>query len=122
MEEPWETDEEHAVRMASARQRADGILALRLRRARFFPANLFADPAYDILLDLFVQERRGRPISITSACLAAGVPPTTALRWIGHLSDLGLVIRTPDPRDKRRVYVALTADSRKRLVTWLSET
>lgn len=93
------------------------IIRQRQARARFFDPELFADPAWDILLDLAAARAERRQVSVTSLCIAAGVPATTALRWIGQMVDSGLLLRVSDPHDRRRAYIALsdaTADSMAR--------
>lgn len=82
----------------------------RRRRTRFLPSDLFAEPAWDLLLDLFIASVSERSISVISACLASSVPETTALRWIALLIDRGLVERRSDAADKRRHYLSLSAD------------
>lgn len=86
------------------------ILAARGRIGNFIDADLFADPARDILLDLFVAGEEGRRISISSCCIAASVPPTTALRWIGMLKKRKLIQESVDPADGRRKWLSLTPD------------
>jgi len=83
---------------------------IRARRLRdqFFDAELFADPAWDMLLDLLQARAERRPVAVSSLCIAAAVPPTTALRWIKRLTDEGLFVRTADPRDGRRVFIDLS--------------
>jgi hypothetical protein len=81
----------------------------RRMRSQFFPPDLFADPAWDMLLDLFAAALEGRRVSVSSLCIAAAVPPTTALRWIGALHESGLFERQADPTDRRRAYIALSA-------------
>lgn len=90
---------------AAAVRRA--VRARRLR-ANFFGEGVFEDPAWDMLLDLFAAELEGGRVSVSSLCIAAHVAPTTALRWIGRLSDAGLFERRPDPNDRRRVFIALS--------------
>lgn len=87
---------------------ARALIADRRRRDQFFPAELFADPAWDMLLDLYAACREGRRVSVSSLCIAAAVPGTTALRWIGVLEDCGLVQDEPDVADRRRRFVGLT--------------
>lgn len=70
--------------------------------------DLFQDPAWDILLDLYIAHSEDKFISVTSASLAAGVPLTTALRWVWHLEQLHLITRQVDPNDRRRSFVTLT--------------
>jgi hypothetical protein len=86
---------------------------VRLRRTRdqFFAPDLFADPAWDMLLDLYAARlERGR-VSVSSLCIAAAVPATTALRWIKSLTTAGLFERREDPHDGRRIFVALSDDA-----------
>lgn len=92
----------------------NGVIRSRQARAKFFPGDLFADPAWDILLDLTMSRLEGKEISISSLCLASGVPPSTALRWIKSMTDAGMLIRRADLADGRRFIVELsqpTADS-----------
>jgi hypothetical protein len=83
------------------------IRARRLRTTVFGP-DLFEDPAWDMLLDLFAAELEDTHVSVSSLCIAAAVAPTTALRWIGRLTQVGLFERRPDPQDRRRAFMALT--------------
>jgi len=84
------------------------IIRQRHLRARFFDAALFADPAWDMLLDLAAARGEHKRVSVTSLCIASGVPPTTALRWIGQLTAAGLFERVEDEADRRRAFVALS--------------
>lgn len=86
------------------------ILTLRRNRDRFFPMEIFADPAWDILLELYAAELGQLRITVSSACRGAAVPATTALRWISTLEENQLVQRRSDPFDGRRVFLSLTDD------------
>jgi DNA-binding MarR family transcriptional regulator len=89
---------------AKAWQRASAV------RRRIFEEgeSLFSDPGWDILLDLYIEDAEHRSVSVSSACIAAGVPPTTGLRWLDRLQRRGLLTRTPDPQDGRKIYIGLT--------------
>ena len=90
------------------------IIANRQARARFFDSELFSDPAWDMLLDLTAAHAEHRRVSVTSLCIAAGVPATTALRWVRQMVDSGIFVRIADSTDKRRAFIALsdtTADA-----------
>ncbi len=89
----------HAVRQ---------IIANRQARSRFFDPALFGDPAWDMLLDLTAAHGEGARVSVTSLCIAAGVPATTALRWLTQMVESGIFLRVPDPADKRRAFIALS--------------
>ncbi len=83
---------------------------LRLRRLRdsFFDPALFADPAWDMLLDLLAARIERAQVAVSSLCIAAAVPPTTALRWIKTMTDHGLFERCADPEDGRRIFIQLS--------------
>lgn len=89
-------------------------------RAKFFEDELFGEPAWNMLLDLFHQVSRGRVVSITSACIASRVPATTALRWVGIMIDQGLVERSGDPIDRRRAFLSLTPGALTKLNQYFS--
>lgn len=84
------------------------IIRERRMRDELFPADLFADPAWDMLLDLYAAKLDRARVSVSSLCIAAAVPATTALRWIKTLSDTGIFRREADQHDGRRIFVALS--------------
>ena len=83
------------------------VIRARRLRSRFFPDDLFADPAWDMLLDLLQAEIAQLRVPVSSLCIAATVPATTALRWLKTMTDRGLFMRRADPHDGRRVFVEL---------------
>ena len=97
------------------------IIRQRQLRARFFDGELFADPAWDMLLDLTAARAEYARVSVTSLCLASGVPPTTALRWIGQLNEAGLLERVDDETDRRRVFIALSDHAADAMARYFAE-
>jgi DNA-binding MarR family transcriptional regulator len=97
------------------------IIKARQARMRHFDADLFADPAWDILLDLAAARAERQQVSVMSLCIAAGVPATTALRWIGQMVDADLLVRVSDPHDRRRAYIALSDNTADALARYFSE-
>ena len=95
------------------------MIRARRMRAQYLGSDLFADPAWDILLDLFAARLEKRRVAVSSLCIAAGVPPTTALRWIKTLTDVGLLVRVADPQDGRRVHIELAPGTAGRLESYL---
>lgn len=92
-------------------ERVNWLIQARRTRARYLTPELFADPAWDILLDLLRAEIVHERISVSSACIAAAVPVTTGLRWLKALELQGLVVRQRDLHDARRTYVTLSSDT-----------
>jgi hypothetical protein len=97
------------------------IIRQRQLRARFFDGELFGDPAWDMLLDLTAARAEHTRVSVTSLCIASGVPPTTALRWIGQLTETGLFQRVEDEADRRRAFVALTDKAADAMARFFAE-
>jgi len=97
------------------------IIRQRQLRARFFDGDLFADPAWDMLLDLTAARAEHARVSVTSLCIASGVPPTTALRWIGQMTETGLFQRVEDEADRRRAFVALSDRAADAMARYFAE-
>ena len=97
------------------------VIRQRQLRARFFDGDLFADPAWDMLLDLTAARAEHLRVSVTSLCIASGVPPTTALRWIGQMIDLGLFQRVEDEVDRRRAFIALSDSAADAMARYFAE-
>ena len=97
------------------------IIRQRQLRARFFEGDLFADPAWDMLLDLTAARVEHVRVSVTSLCIASGVPPTTALRWIGQMTDAGLLQRVDDETDRRRAFITLTDKAADAMARYFAE-
>jgi DNA-binding MarR family transcriptional regulator len=86
------------------------LINARRERFRYISHELFADPAWDILLDLFYAEMTHKRVPVSSLCIASGVPATTGLRWIKSMAEQGILLRRPDQFDGRRVYIELAPD------------
>ncbi|HMG48113.1 MAG TPA: winged helix DNA-binding protein [Allosphingosinicella sp.] len=95
------------------------LIRARRMRDQYFRGALFADPAWDMLLDLMAARLEENRVAVSSLCIAAAVPATTALRWIKALTDRGLFARSADPQDGRRVYIELSDDAARALTAYL---
>lgn len=96
------------------------IIDARRLRATVFDSDLFADPAWDILLDLYRAHLAQQRICVTSVCFGAGVPVSTALRWLNALEERNLAKRSQDPLDGRRFFVALTDEGANAMAKYFS--
>jgi hypothetical protein len=97
------------------------VIRARRLRARYFPEELFADPAWDMLLDLLQAEISHLRVPVSSLCIAAAVPATTALRWLKTMVSNGIFVRRADPHDGRRVFVELAPEASRALRNYFAE-
>lgn len=121
LERPFQPPAPHPQRVQAVLPHHGEIRALlRARRLRdqFLPGELFADPAWDMILDLLAARLAGQRVSVSSLCIAAAVPPTTALRWIRQLTERGVFARIDDPADGRRVFIELTRAAADAALDW----
>lgn len=99
----------HPAVASDVETRVRCILKLRSIRRTIFDKELFGEPAWDMLLELYVLKLNRRNETVSGLCIASGAPSTTALRWIKLLEQLGWIERSADAKDRRRIFVALTA-------------
>jgi DNA-binding MarR family transcriptional regulator len=97
------------------------VIRARRLRSRYFSEELFADPAWDMLLDLLQAEIAQLRVPVSSLCIAAAVPATTALRWLKTMVSQGIFVRRADPHDGRRVFVELAPEASQALRRYFAE-
>jgi DNA-binding MarR family transcriptional regulator len=100
---------------------ARAILAARRRREALFGTTIFGEPAWDMLLILYLGASESRR-TLGRLGELAGISKSTALRWIDYLERHRLVRREPHPTDKRAAFVELTEKARKAMDMYLSGT
>ena len=115
--EPAKGDYAPAISVETVR----AVIRARRLRSRYFPEELFADPAWDMLLDLLQAEIAHLRVPVSSLCIAAAVPATTALRWLKAMTSQGLFVRRADPHDGRRVFVELAPDTSQTLRRYFAD-
>lgn len=99
---------------------AERIYRARRNREQIFEDDIFADPAWDIMLDLFIRSQRNEQVSISSACHAACVPEATALRHLNALTEKDYVVRISHATDRRSTMLMMTPAAAGLMKTWLS--
>ena len=126
LEDTWRATGNRSLSLAFSDEKlaqiATWLYSERIYRAGQFNPALFGEPAWDMLLDLFIQKANGRRVGTTSLCLGANVPQTTGLRYIDLLEEEGLVYRYTPPDDKRLSLVDYTPEGYKRMRQYLSLT
>ena len=114
------------VRTEAARQlalaRAQRAVRRRmLRRQLVGRSELFGEPAWEMLLILFIHDCEGRRISASALGYASGLPRSSAMRLVQRLCDEGLAIKRDDLTDRRRHFVELAQDLSWKLFAYFSE-
>lgn len=92
---------------AATEELITSIMRLRRERGRHFGSDLFGDPAWDILLELFAAKLSGRKLRL--ADLELHVPKSTVARWAVVLEERGLISCRFDCRDSARMDVELSS-------------
>ena len=100
---------------------ATSMYRARIHRANQFNPELFGEPAWDMLLDLFIHKVAGERVSSTSLCLGANVPYSTGMRYLERLEQEGLMFRFTPPDDRRLVLVDFTPDGFRRMRDYISQ-
>lgn len=91
----------------------------RRRRSEIPRTNdLFGEPAWDILLGLFIAGCEGRRLSLAAVCSGAGTPESTALRWIAILENRGMIVREGAPD---RAFIKLSGFASVRLADYFRQ-
>ena len=95
------------------------LMAQRRARTQFMPPSLFHEPAWDILLSLFIAQEEGRTLNVKHLVQLIDTAVTTSQRWIDQLTHMHLIDRIIDPDDRRKLEVALSDRGRAMLVPYL---
>ncbi|HJR82822.1 MAG TPA: winged helix DNA-binding protein [Sphingomicrobium sp.] len=93
----------------------------RAQRGRHLNPDLFADPAWDMLLELYSAALTQRKLTVSKLGARAGVPMTTALRWISTLEREGLIDRGHDRLDGRRVFLTLSKKGERAMSAYFDD-
>lgn len=112
---------EGVARKVTARAKATSLIQSRRKIQRALKLDLSADPAWDIVLDLFIKQVDGVSVSVSSACLASSAPMTTSLRYLTALIKRGYIERRASPTDRRVFFVRLSEPTYDKLLSALAE-
>lgn len=92
---------------------------LRATMSAFLPPDLLVDPAWDMMLELFIAVGSGERLHVKDLILLSGESAASAIRRIDRLQAAGLLVRKPAPEDHRRVQVDLTDRGRAAMAAML---
>ena len=99
---------------------AERVYAERRRRDQLFPAGLFGEPAWDLLLALLIAREKKQPMILSEAYRASRVADTTGRRLLDALEAEGLICRRRAPDSKKARLIELTEDAVERLTDYLT--
>jgi hypothetical protein len=94
----------------------------RRERERVFGPGIAADPAWDILLDLFIARDEGRDVTVFSVSAATAVAEGTILRCIAQLVEAKLIGRGPQSADPPSITLTLTDPAAAMMSDYFSRT
>lgn len=92
----------------------------RRERDRCFPPGLFGEPAWDLILALFIARHEGRAMSVRAACEAAGAAKTTGRRLLARLEQSGMIEVRRGGGARKGMRVELTQQGCDRLADYLT--
>lgn len=95
--------------------RAANALKARQLRNSIFRQPIFGEPAWDMLIALYLADIEQRPVTASGLADWAQCPKTTALRWQHVLEDRRLIRREQNPIDARMQFISLTELGREAL-------
>jgi hypothetical protein len=72
------------------------LLKFRKDRTAYFPAELFGEQAWEMLLTLFIADTEGRKLTGRELIGAIGASLNSGHRWLTYLNHAGLVIGDGD--------------------------
>lgn len=98
----------------------NNLLAARAARRQHFNPDLFPELPWDILVSLYVADLERRRVTASQLYVAVDGAPTTGIRWTDRLIHEGLVFRSSDPEDGRRVFLSLTDHGRRSMQRYLA--
>ena len=107
-------------RHASLAAVAQTLLNQRQSRKKFMPASLFHEPAWEILLSLFIARERNRTLNVKHLVRLIDAPVTTSQRWIDQLAHMRFAKRIADPNDRRKLEISLSDEGHAMMTRYLS--
>ena len=107
---------------ADLARRARLIFTTRRKRSQIFGKGMFGEPAWDMLVALYVGDTDGPRATVGRLGELTETPLTTAIRWLDYLEQQGLVHREQHPTDRRAIFVELTDKGRSAMEEFLSGT
>ena len=99
----------------------NGTICLPRPAVEHFSPAMFGEPAWDLLLALYVSQADVPAPAVSNLAKTAGIAITTAFRWIDYLEEKRLIERQRSSDDGRALSVILSKDGRTRLEAYFAD-
>ena len=101
---------------------AHRLFEARQLRNEHLPMNdMFGEPAWDVLLFLFVSQAKGKGAKVEGIAMASRVPVTQAVRWLEKLESRQMVFAYRDDEQDGQVFLRLTAKGHSAMSQYLHQ-
>ena len=100
---------------------ATAARAIARLRTRIFPDVGFANPAWAIMLEIFIREANGYRVSLDQLTAEDDLPQLTAYRSLNLLIDKGLIERSEGKTHNDAVWLSLTLQGKRKMMELLFE-
>lgn len=101
-------------------QKAGWIQEMRTKRSRVLPDAMLGEPAWDIMIGLFMAHGRQR-MTLTSLANITGTAQTTLMRWLRTLSEMDLISSVPSTTDARVTIIDLSGKGLASMTAFLRD-
>jgi DNA-binding MarR family transcriptional regulator len=96
------------------------LAAAREARKQHFNPALFSEGPWDIIVILYLADLEQRRVTASELYSGVGGAPTTCIRWTERLIHEGLVTKSMDPEDGRRIFLHLTNEGLRSMRSYLA--
>jgi DNA-binding MarR family transcriptional regulator len=93
-------------------ERARATMEMRQLRHKFFNPAMFGEPAFDMLLALYVTNARPPIVSLRMLSPLIGVSQSSAVQWLKFLVSEGLAFSVGGDGDPGAIHAAITGKGR----------
>lgn len=93
---------------------------IRKERDKHLPIGLAGEPAWDMLLDLYIAHDTASSLSIDALCMSSGLPHSTAIRWVAALESSGFAARDKG-EDEGAETIRITPEAYRRIELYLAD-
>ncbi|HEY9090341.1 helix-turn-helix domain-containing protein [Parasphingorhabdus sp.] len=80
-----------------------------------FGSGLFADSCWNMCLDTYICDLKGKKVTVSSIAHGSGIPMTTAMRYLNVMTEEGMLQKSPNPSDNRMIFLSISASCKAKI-------